>query len=447
MKHKNIILYAGKIPKVIVKNAQKLGQKTKYRVALIYDSKKKNPFPIPEGVDIVLSCDLDSDEAISRTLFPYFEEITTVMIRSDSVVSQLQKIIPHLPYVKTPTVQSLKWATDKIAMRQMFCCYDKTITPSFTVVHNAKKVTLKKIEENVGFPVVVKPAGLVSSLLVSVCFHKEELEKVLKTTFRKIRTIYKEANGHGEPSVLVEQFMDGEMYSIDAYVGSKGNISFCPLVHVKTGRSIGFDDFFGYQQLTPTTLNKEDTEEAENVATKSIYALKLRSTSAHIELLKTNQGWKIIELGPRLGGFRHMMYMKSFGIDHCENDILIRTSEKPIIPKKVLGHTAVFQFFAKDEGILTKLTGIKKAQDLKSFLNLEVNKKLGDRCLYAKNGGKSVFDIMLFNEERPKLLADIRRLEQTVEIETETKQKGNNVKKTVSKPKKVAAKITQNREG
>ena len=436
MKHKNIILYAGKISEDTVKDVQKLGQKTKYRLALIYDSKKKNPFPIPEGVDIVLSCDLDSDEAISRTLSPYFEEIITVMIRSDSVVSQLQKIIPHLPYIKTPTVRSLKWATDKISMREMFYCYDKTITPSFTVVHNAKKVTLKKVEENIGFPVVVKPAGLLSSLLVSVCFHEEELEKVLKTTFRKIRTIYKKENGRGEPSVLVEQFMDGEMYSIDAYVDSKGNISFCPLVHVKTGRSIGFDDFFGYQRITPTTLNKEDIEVAENVATKSIYALKLRSTSAHIEILKTNQGWKIIELGPRLGGFRHMMYMKSFGIDHYTNDILIRTSKKPVIPKKVLGHTAVFQFFAKEEGILTKLTGIKKVQELKSFFSIEVNKKLSDRCLYAKSGGKSVFDITLFNKERSELLADIRRLEQTIEIETETKLKGNNVKKTVSKPKK-----------
>ncbi|MCK5096062.1 MAG: ATP-grasp domain-containing protein [Candidatus Pacebacteria bacterium] len=445
MKHKNIILYAGKIPELTVENVQKLGQKTrrKHRVALIYDSKKKNPFPIPEGVDIVLSCDLDSDEAITKTLLPYFEEIIAVVVRGDSVVPQLQKIIPHLPYVKTSTVQSLKWATDKIAMRQMFSYYDKTITPPFTVVHNAKKVTLKKIEEDVGFPVVVKPAGLAASLLVSVCFHEEELEKVLKTTFRKIRTIYKEANGRGEPSVLVEQFMEGEMYSVDAYIGSKGNISFCPLVHVKTGRSIGFDDFFGYQRITPTTLNKEDIEEAEEVATRSVYSLRLRSTSAHIELLKTNQGWKVIEVGPRLGGFRHVMYIKSFGINHSANDVLIRTSEKPIIPKKVLGHTAVFQFFAKDEGVLTKLTGIKKAQELRSFFSIEVNKKLGDRCLYAKNGGKSVFDIILFNKDRSELLADIRRLEQMVEIETETRSSGNNTKKTSSKPKKVATKIAQ----
>jgi hypothetical protein len=73
--------------------------------------------------------------------------------------------------------------------------------------------------------------------------------------------------------------------------------------------------------------------------------------------------------------------------------------------------------------VLTKLSGIKKATELKRFKNIKVNKKIGDRCLFAKNGGLSVFNIILFNTDRPKLLADIRRLEQMVSIETELTQK------------------------
>jgi hypothetical protein len=41
---------------------------------------------------------------------------------------------------------------------------------------------------------------------------------------------------------------------------------------------------------------------------------------------------------------------------------------------------------------------------------------VGDRCHFAKNGGKAVFDVTLYNDERSKLLADIRRVEQLVEI-------------------------------
>ena len=65
-----------------------------------------------------------------------------------------------------------------------------------------------------------------------------------------------------------------------------------------------------------------------------------------------------------------------------------------------------------------KLTGIKKTRELKSFDSIVIKKKIGDRCLFAKNGGKGVFDITFFNKDRSKLLADIRRLEQTINIET-----------------------------
>ncbi|MCK5027917.1 MAG: hypothetical protein KAS07_05855, partial [Candidatus Pacebacteria bacterium] len=194
--------------------------------------------------------------------------------------------------------------------------------------------------------------------------------------------------------------------------------SFCPPVAVKTGKTIGFDDFFGYQQMTPSLLNKESIEQVESVVKKAVCALGLRSTTAHAEMLKTEKGWKVVEVGPRIGGFRDQMYKKSFGINHTMNDILTRIPGKINIPKKVLGHSASLKFFAKQEGILTKLGGIKKIQELKSFFSININKKLGDRCYFAKNGGKSVFNIMMFNKNRSDLLADIRRLEQMTEIET-----------------------------
>ena len=38
-------------------------------------------------------------------------------------------------------------------------------------------------------------------------------------------------------------------------------------------------------------------------------------------------------------------------------------------------------------------------------------------CQFAKNGGKAVFTITLYNAERPRLLADIRRIEQLIDIQ------------------------------
>jgi len=133
------------------------------------------------------------------------------------------------------------------------------------------------------------------------------------------------------------------------------------------------------------------------------------NTTAHVELMKIDDEWKIIEIGPRLGGFRDKIHSLSCGIDHSLNDVLIRFPRKPVIPKKCKGYAATLKWYPKKTGRITKLKGIKKCQGLHSFVDIKVIKKIGDMCQFAKHGGKAVFTVTLFNADRSKLLADIRR--------------------------------------
>ena len=132
--------------------------------------------------------------------------------------------------------------------------------------------------------------------------------------------------------------------------------------------------------------------------------------------MRTEDGWKVIELGPRIGGFRHEMYELSYGMDHSMNDMLIRIPKKPVLTKKVKGYTAVLQFYARSKGRLSALEGVNKARKLTSFSKINIKKKIGDMCDFARNGDDPVFDIILFNKNRSDLLADIRRLEQAITI-------------------------------
>ncbi|MBP9731927.1 MAG: ATP-grasp domain-containing protein [Candidatus Magasanikbacteria bacterium] len=420
----DIILYVGKIlPYMItaIRSYEKQS-KRKFRIALLFDIKEKRNVPtddIIKNIDLVLSCNTLSESAIQETLLPYEDELLAISCRGEDYIEMFARIIPFVPYLRTPTSESLRWASDKLLMRRRLFTYNKKITPAYTVVTDTTKASLEKIEQKVGFPLVVKPTGLAASRLVTICFHKEELETSLKKVFKKINALYQETGGNWTPQVLVEQFMDGEMYSIDGYVSARGKVQFVPLVHIQTGRTIGFDDFFGYIQMTPTNLNKESIDIARGVAREAVHALALRSTAVHIELMKTEGGWKVIEIAARQGGYRHHMYDYSYGINHTMNDILIRIPEEVHIKRKTKGYTAYMKFFAKKEGRLTKLTGVKRAQELKSFKEISVNKKITDMCTYAKNGGTSVFNILLFNSEKSELLADIRRLEQMVEIEVQ----------------------------
>lgn len=421
---KDILLFVGAIYGHMIdaiKQYQKQ-QDVKYRLAIIVD---KN-HPLDEitkqqldRIDIVIECNTKDHLSIARALIPYRESFAAISCRPETYIPMLGRIIPNVPYLYAPTVNSLRWTTDKIVMRNRLEAFDSSSNPRYAVIEENSKSAIKCAVEKVGFPLIVKPSVLAASRLVSICYHQEELDQTLKHIFKHLDSVHKKTGGSYEPRVLIEQFMEGQMYSVDAYVDRRGRISLTPMVYVKTGKQIGFDDFFGYSQITPTQLQPASIQEANMAAASAIYALALRNTTVHVELMRTEEGWKIIEAGPRMGGFRHMMYEHSYGMNHVMNDLFIRMGKKPIIPKKAKGYCVAMKFFAKKEGRLKALTGIKKAQALKSCKRLYVNQRVGEMCKFAKHGGTSVFNIILFNKNRSELLADVRRLEKMIHIETE----------------------------
>ncbi|MCD5382324.1 MAG: ATP-grasp domain-containing protein [Candidatus Pacebacteria bacterium] len=415
---KNIIAYVMSMPADVPESiaAYNKAEKTKYRTMLIWDSRVKRNASKPCTSDIVVECDFSKPHKIAEALLPYQKELAVVTCRGDKFIGRFIEVIPHVPYLRTPTTESLRWATDKYEMRKRFKMFDTKNTPKFTKVTANTKKERKRVIEKIGFPMIVKPTNLAGSMLVTECYHEEDLERALRTGFRKIKKVYNE-NGRGEaPNLMVEAYMEGDMYSVDAYVNARGTIHFCPMVKVVTGKNIGHDDFYNYMHLTPTALKKETIERAHAVAKTGVHALGLRSTTVHVELMKIDDEWKIIEIGPRIGGFRHKLHKLSCDIDHSLNDVLVRLPKKPIVPKKCKGYAATLKWFPKKEGVITKLKGIKKIQELKSFSSITVNKKVGDRCHFAKHGGKAVFNVTLYNSDRAKLLADIRRIEQCVEV-------------------------------
>ncbi len=391
----------------------------KFRIMLLWDSEKapekqKEDFT---GIDLFLRVNLSEPNAIAEALAPYQNELCAITCRTESYMARFVQVIPHVPYLRTPTTESLRWATDKLMMRRRFKLLASKFSPKYTVVKENTKSERKRAIGKIGFPLIVKPTNLAQSLLVTICYHEDELEQALTASFKRIEKIYAE-NGRIEiPHMMVEEFMEGDMYSVDAYVNGRGDIYYCPMVRVKTGRNIGHDDFFNYLHLTPTALKKTSIERAHEAAEAGIHALGLRNTTAHVELMKVDDEWKLIEIGPRIGGFRHKLHQLSCDIDHSLNDVLIRLPKRPILPKKCKGYAATLKWYPKREGPIIALKGIKKIQALKSFVDIELTKKVGDVCHFAKNGGKAVFTVTFYNAERAKLLADIRRTEQAIDIQ------------------------------
>ncbi len=403
--------------KAVVKCSEILGRQL--NVLIVSDKRSKRAFDINYPKNYTqIKCNTNSVIQLEKALKPYLDSLIAVTCHHEANIPYFINIIPHVPYLATPTEESLLWATDKIYMRRRLRSFNAKLSPAYTIVADNTPKAIDRIEKQVGYPMVVKPAGLAASVLVSVCYHREELEKTLRVTFRRLRSVYKRRGYVVEPKILVEQFMDGEMYSTDIYVNSRGTMYTTPLVHIKTGfKAAGSDDFYGYRRITPVIMKPYKHQAAFDVAKEAVKALALRNTTAHAELMKTPNGWKVIEVGPRMGGFRDFMYEQSYGIDHNLNDLLIRLPMRPIIPRKVKGFSSVLAFYANEQGTITAIKGLKKIKLIESYKKYDINLKKGDKAMFSRNGGGSVVDVYLFNVKRSNLLADIRRLEQTLKIE------------------------------
>jgi len=418
-KKKDIVLFVGPIPGAIKKWRE--DTKTNYFIYNLQSKRqtKEAIVKAEEFCDKVIQCSFSNDDSITKSLAPFKDSIVAVLSRSEAKMWYFKRTIPHLPYIKTPTEKSLIWATDKIEMRKRMLACDPSITPKFAVVKDAEEKTIEAIEKKVGYPLMVKPSGLSASMLVTNCYHRDELEKALAAVFKQaniFHRLYKEFYNDDTPQVLVEELMEGEMYSVDGVVNGKGKCYTYPSVHIKTGKQIGFDDYFGYQQITPSLLKQTSFDALEKVSKKGVHALGLRHTHFHAEFIRSEEGWKIIEIAPRIGGFRQELYKRSYGIDCTANDIRIRMGLEPKILKTKKGYTVALKIFAQKEGAIKSIKGVKKVKEVDSIVEIAQSKKIGDRVKFAKNGGKSVFTIMLHHKDRSELLADIRRVEQELDI-------------------------------
>jgi len=430
-KDKDIVLFIGKVSNdhinAVKKFQELLGRKL--RVGLITTLNKKISKDVEDKIDILIHCNMDKGSLIEDALLKYRNQVLTLQAKYEYSIELLTRVAPYFPYLRLPNNRSLKIANDKLEMRRTFRKYYPKISPKYIHVKKYSESIIKDIIKEVGFPCVIKPTNLSQSKLIINCFYKEELEKNLKEVMRKINSLYKKAAVENPPQIIVEEFMEGQMYSIDVYVNSYGKMYFTPVIDIKTGKDAGYDDLFMYTQITPSVLDKEEVKNAQDAVTKGVHAVGLKSTTVHVELMKTPKGWKIIELAARPGGFREEIFHYSYGFSHHLNDLLIHLGNKPIIKKKAKKHVVFMKFWPKKPGKIVKLKGLKKAKELKTLVKFRQHKKIGDYAGLSKHGHLSVVGFTLAAKSRSELLGEIRKLEKWVIIET--KKNGHGKEKLV----------------
>ncbi len=354
-------------------------------------------------------------QALAEALLHLNSTEVVVHCRMEEALKDVQRIVPLLktPYIQS--VESLELATQKSKMREAMARHAPEIGPKHITIHSPAHYT-SDITADFIFPVIVKPNGLHSSFLVSKCHTQEELIACLEKSFAAIEELHKNVYGTGAASFLIEEFLVGDMYSLDAYVDHAGNIFCLAPIRVITSAEVGRDGFYCYRSRTAHGLSATEVLGAEVCAAKAMQALELTNSSAHVELYHTSEGWKIIEIAARIGGGRELLYKEAYGIDHFYNDLRIHYGKPPEVTPLWQRYASGFNIYADKEGYIHAIEGVEDALQLPSTLRIGVNIGVGGESVFASNGGDFVVDGNMSSDSLAELDADFEHAIQTIKI-------------------------------
>ncbi len=179
---------------------------------------------------------------------------------------------------------------------------------------------------------------------------------------------------------------------------------------------VGMEGFQIHQEETCHTLSADEQEQGTVVARKAIHAVGLRSSVAHIELFHTENGWKVVELGARAGGWRQEMYELSYGIDHAFNEQLIKIGLEPEMPSELKTYCGLFLIYTPKLGIVESISGIEEARRHPHMHEVRVTVKPGDKVLPATQGGELLLDGLMYNADHEQLDRDIDAIRASIKV-------------------------------
>lgn len=317
--------------------------------------------------------------------------------------------------IPTLSMKSAQLCTDKTLMREAFLAYDPTISPQFAPIESYDDA--EQFVAQFGYPVIIKPAGLVKSLLVMRCNNDEELKANVEIALKNIGPLYKKYGVFGRtPKLLIEQFMTGQMYSVAGFVDKHGRLFCCDdVVELTTAQQRGVDDNYLFRRVLPSSIADSLKEKLVHVANQGVKALGMSSSPAHIELMVNKDGnAKIIEIGARIGGYRPRMYEMSYGVDLLAAEIMTAAGKTPIVKGAFNAYTAVYELFPTKKA---PLKGTFSNELASSFTYFSQKVKPGDIVGPSKDGFKAAA-IIIVSETDPEIFHKKCQIAESLTVET-----------------------------
>ncbi|QPQ33135.1 ATP-grasp domain-containing protein [Lysinibacillus sp. JNUCC 51] len=303
-------------------------------------------------------------------------DTSNIKIMKDEILNlskngfEIKSIVSFVdPFVHIASILCDEFCDNKTSSTAIEMMEDKEKTRIFlkNQPYSPKFFLLKpneSVPNNLGFPLIVKSPKSTGSKDVLLANDTGQLEKHLS---------HLRSKNPGE-TIMVEEYIEGPQYLVEALVYNRqANIIGIIEQEITQGKRFIIT---GYGVLVKAP--KEIQTGLEEVLQSIVKEFNIENGALHLELRLTKNGWKLIEINPRIsGGAMNTMLHAAFGFNLVEETLKLFLGERPDINPKHRKFVYTKYVIVQSKGILEKVIGRNKATNSPGVVEVYVKPKKG----------------------------------------------------------------------
>ena len=298
------------------------------------------------------------------------------------------------------TPETVEKSLNKVLMKNTFMEH-QVASAKGAVFKRGEKISESKMEE-FHFPLIIKPADAFSSRGVKKVFSFDELKSYEEET----------RSYSSESIIIVEEFLEGREFSVESitYKGQTTVIQFTEKFITPYPNTVEM------AHLQPARLRPEERKEIEFLVKKAVLAIGIDNSASHAEVMLTENGPFMIEIGARLGGDFIASYLTkaSTGVSMDKAAVQVALGIKPDITS-LYSKYSMIKYIELEEGeTVKKMLPIDNLEIREGFVFAYYFVKGGDKINKITHSAERAACILFESENFNSLMERIEKAEKQI---------------------------------
>ncbi|MBE1553885.1 ATP-grasp domain-containing protein [Sporosarcina limicola] len=292
-------------------------------------------------------------------------EIKTIVSFIDSNVHQASILCDD--FCQNGTSSTMIKIMESKAETRTFLC-NQPYTPNFSILNPGETQSFETVNPQLIFPVMVKSSKSTGSKDVLLAEGIEQLENHVVRLQEK----------NADEAIIIEEYIVGDQYLVEALVyNNKIQIAGIIKQEITQGKRFIITGY-GVLAEVPSDIITGVGDVLDSVISK----FGIKNGALHLELRQSKNGWKLIEINPRIsGGAMNQMIQAAFGFNLVEETLKLYLGESPSIIPRYRNYVFTQYLIVSEKGILEKVTGKGRARKSPGVVKVYVKPKKGTQLI------------------------------------------------------------------